>query len=192
MSDPRLPYSAPGRVPLNCAIPAATRRSRILVLLLLWPILVALTPEECATIGRAHERLLESSFEVERTFSMSVNGNLKKREVARLTYSAGELATEVVEDEVLSKVMVFESDGKDFVLEIRFACDRLEGTGEGLYELASEDGLEVAEFELEDATGALRPVAWRLDTTERFLFRKLVMAGRAQYSGFEWKPGQKD
>jgi len=30
-------------------------------------------------------------------------------------------------------------------------------------------------------------VAWRLDATARFLFKKLVMAGRVEYSGFEWK-----
>lgn len=156
-------------------------------MVLLWPALVAMTPDECATVQRAHERLLDSSFEVGRTFRMSVNGKLKKREVARLTYSAGELETEVIEDEVHSKVLVFDSEDEDFVLEIEFACERLEEAGEGRYELTSEDGLEVAEFELEEETGALRPVAWRLDTTARLLFKKLVMEGRAEYSGFEWR-----
>lgn len=166
---------------------APNPRARMLVIVLLWPALVAMTPDECATVQRAHERLLNSSFEVERTFRMSINGNLKKREVTLLTYSAGELETEVIEDEVHSKILVFDSEGEDFVLEIEFACERLEEVGDGRYELTSEDGLEVAEFELDDETDALRPVTWRLDTTARLLFKKLVMEGRTEYSGFEWK-----
>ena len=135
----------------------------------------------------AHDRFLQSSFEVERTFRMSVNGNLKKREVARLRYSEGELETVVLEDEVLSKAMVFEGEGKDFALEFEFDCERLEALGDGRYALTSQDGLEIAEFDLDEETGALVPVAWRLDTTERFLFKRFVMEGRVEYSGFEWR-----
>jgi len=40
-------------------------------MLLLWPALVAMAPDECATVRMAHERLLAGSFEVERTFRMS-------------------------------------------------------------------------------------------------------------------------
>ena len=104
------------------------------VLLLPCPALVALTPEECSTVRQAHELLLEGSFEVKRTFRLSVNGDLKNREVALLTYSAGKLETEVVEYEAFSKMWVHENEGKDFVLEIEFACERLEVTGEGRYE----------------------------------------------------------
>ena len=150
------------------------------------PALVAQTPEECSAVRQAHERLLEGSFEVERTFRLSVNGDLKNREVARLTYSAGELETEVVEYEAFSKMWVHENEGKDFVLEIRFSCERLEAAGEGRYELTSEDGSEVAEFELGDESGALRPVAWRSDETARLLFKKFAISARAEYSGFEW------
>ena len=150
------------------------------------PALVAQTLEECSAVRQAHERLLEGSFEVERTFRLSVNGNLKNREVARLTYSAGELETEVVEYEAFSKMWVHENEGKDFVLEIRFSCERLEAAGEGRYELTSEDGSEVAEFELGDESGALRPVAWRSDETARLLFKKFAISARAEYSGFEW------
>jgi hypothetical protein len=151
------------------------------------PDLMAQTFEECLTVGRAHEALLEDSFEVERTFRLSVNGNLKNREVARLTYSSGKLETEVVEYEAFSKTWVHENEGKDFVLEIGFACERLEAVGEGRYELTSEDGLEVAEFELGDESGALRPVTWRTDETARLLFKKFAIAARAEYSDFEWK-----
>jgi len=161
---------------------------RLMIGLLLWPgLLVALTAEECSTAQGAHEKLLESSFEVERTFRMTVNDDLKKREVSLLSYSAGELETEVLEDEVHSKILVFDTEDEDFVLELPFACERLVEPAPGRYELTSEDGLEVAEFELDVEAGALRPVAWRLDTTARFLFKKLVMAGRVEYSGFEWK-----
>ncbi len=154
---------------------------------LLWPLLVALTPEECSTVREAHERLLRSSFEVERTFRMTVNDDLKKREVTLLTYSEGELSTEILEEEQHSKMLVFDTEGEDFVLELPFSCERLAASEEGRFELASKDGLEVAVFELDAETGALRPLAWRLDTTARFLFKKLAMAGRVEYSGFEWK-----
>lgn len=119
---------------------------------------------------------------------MSVNGKLKKRELAHLAYSAGELETEVLDEEVLSKNMVFEGgEGKDFALDADFSCDRLRRIAGGRIELASDDGLEVVVFELDEERGALRPVNWSLDTTERFLFKKFVVAGRAEYSSFEWR-----
>ena len=48
------------------------------------------------------------------------------------------------------------------------------------------DGREVAEFRLDEEAAAWVPIAWRLDTTERFLFKKFVMEGRVEYAGFEW------
>lgn len=159
---------------------------RTLVVLPVWAALTGLTNDQCATAAAAHERFLESSFEVERLFEMSVNGNLKKREVARLVYSGGELAVEVIEDQVLSKGLVFEGEGKDFALETSFSCERIEADGDGHFDLASEDGLEVVEFVLDENSRALRPVSWRLDTIERFLFKKFVIEGRVQYSNFEW------
>lgn len=118
---------------------------------------------------------------------MSVNGNLKKRELARLDYSGGTLEIEVLEDEVLSKMFVFDGEGEDFALGLEFACERLAALENGRYELTSEDGLEVAEFVLDQEAGALRPIAWRLDTTARLLFKKLVMEGRVEYSEFSWR-----
>ena len=155
-------------------------------LLLPCPALGALTSEECSTVRRAHEQLLEGSFEVERTFRLSVNGDLKNREVALLTYSAGRLETEVVEYEAFSKIWVHENEGKDFVLEMELACERLEALGEGRYELTSEDGLEVAVFELADEPGALRFVAWRSDDEARLLLKKFAISARAEYADFEW------
>lgn len=155
-------------------------------LLFVSPTLEAVTPEECSTVSRAHELLLEGSFEVERTFRLSVNGDLKKREVAHLTYSGGQLVTEVLEYESLSKLWAYENEGRDSVLEIEFACDRLEAFGDDRYELTSEDALEVAEFELDGRTGALRLIAWRSDDTARLLFKKFAIAARAEYSGFSW------
>ncbi len=147
----------------------------------------ALTPGECSVVSRAHERLLESSFQTERTFTLTVNGDLKNREVARLSYSAGELETEVLEYEARSKMWVYENEGRDFVLEASFGCDRLEAAGGSRYELTSEDGSEVAEFELEDESGTLRPIAWRSDETARVLFKKFAISARVVYADFEWR-----
>ena len=151
------------------------------------PALAALTTEDCSTVRKAHEELLASSFEVERTFQLSVNGHLKIREVALLTFSGGTLETEVIEYEQSSKMWVHDNEGKDFVLEITFACERLETGGDGSYELESEDGLEMATFQMRNETGDLRPVAWRTDETARFLFKKLSIEGRVEYTNFESK-----
>ncbi|MFQ5526615.1 MAG: hypothetical protein ACE5GX_10175 [Thermoanaerobaculia bacterium] len=35
--------------------------------------------------------------------------------------------------------------------------------------------------------GALRPASWRLDVTERFLFKKFVIEGRVECLDFELK-----
>ena len=170
------------------AVAAMNRAIPAVVLLLLWPLMVGLSPEECAEASRAHANLREASFSVERSFRMSVNGKLKKRELAQLAYSAGELETEGLDEEVLSKNMVFEGgEGKDFALDADFACERVRGIDGGRIELASEDGLEVVVFELDRERNALRPVSWSLDTTERFLFKKFVVDGRAEYSSFVWR-----
>ncbi len=163
---------------------------RALILLPVGAVLSGLSADQCATVAAAHSRFREGSFAVERLFRMSVNGNLKKREVAHLVYADGELETEVLEEEVLSKGMVFEGEGKDFALESGFSCDRVEADGEGRFELTSEDGLEVIEFLMDEDQGALRPVSWRLDTTERFLFKRFVIEGRVEYSDFEWLEGR--
>ena len=157
------------------------------MIFLLWPALVGLSPDQCSSVAEAHQKLLDSSFSVERQFRMSVNGDLKKREVARLFQSEGQLETEVLEDEVLSKNMVFESEGKDFALDSEFTCGRVRSLDDGRWELASEDGLETVVFEMDEDRNALRPVAWTLDTTERFLFKKFVVEGRVEYSNFEWR-----
>ena len=171
------------------ASPRSTWRVWLLMVAVLLPspALGALTPEECSAVRQAHEQLLKGSFEVKRTFRLSVNGDLKNREVALLAYTAGTLETEVLEYEAFSKMLVHENEGKDFVLEIDFACERLQAAGEGRYELLSEDGREVAEFEVEDETGALRMIAWRTDETARLLFKKFEVAARAEYLDFEWK-----
>ena len=154
--------------------------------LLLWPLLTGMASAECERVREAHDRLLAESFEVERRFELSMNGKPKRRELARLTSVEGVLETEVLEEEVLSKGLVLEGEGEDFVLGIGFSCDRLEALGEGRFELTSEDGLERAELELDPERGALRPVGWRLEARERFLFKKLLIEGRADYRGFRW------
>lgn len=118
---------------------------------------------------------------------MTVNDELKRREIARLSYAAGKLETEILEEETLSKLMVFEPDETDLALDVGFACERVEDLGQGRFAVTSEDGEEVAEFALDAERGALRPVSWRLESTARLLFKKLEFVGSAEYSGFRWK-----
>jgi hypothetical protein len=163
------------------------RPAAALVLLApLWAALVGLSPAECPPIEEAYHELEASSFEVLRTFRFTVNDNLKRRELARLRYTGGELETEILEQETLSKTMVFEPDETDLALEVGFACERVEDLGEGRFAVASEDGTERAVFALDSERGALRPESWRLETSERLLFKKFVLEGVAEYEGFRW------
>lgn len=158
------------------------RQTAIVMTLLLLAAAQLDAGEDCAAARAARERLFDGGFEVVRTFTISINGKPKRREVARLSFEAGELEVTLLEEEVLSRGLVLESDGGDFFVDAKLACERLRRTGTSVYELDSEDGLEVVTFELDTESGTLRPLSWRLDTTERFLFKKLMIEGRATYS----------
>ena len=67
--------------------------AHMLVLLLL----SAPAPETCVTLRSAYDNLLVSSFTVERTMTVHMNGKLKAREVSRLDYSDRQLVTEQLE-----------------------------------------------------------------------------------------------
>ncbi len=160
--------------------------ARLVPVLLSSLLAAGLAGADCGTARQAHERWLAGSFTVERRLHISLNGDLVKLQVARLSYVDGELDTEVVEDEVLAKSVAFDGEG-DMVVAIPFACDRLRSVGSGRFELSSEDGTETALFELDLERRALVPVEWRLEARERFLFKKLHLDGRAEYSNFEWR-----
>jgi len=147
----------------------------------------AVTAEECTALTEAYQRLRAGAFEVQRIFTLTVNDDQKNREVAQLSYAAGELETQVLEYKPRSKMFVYENEGKDFILEIQFACERIEVAGQGRYELRSKDGLEVAELEMDGRAGAFRLVGWRSDDTARFLFKKYIIKARAEYSNFQWR-----
>lgn len=93
---------------------------------------------------------------------------------------------QVLEEEIVSKSLVLDGEG-DPVLDLVFSCARIEVLGEGRFALTSEDGTETATFALDAERDALRPVRWRLETTERFLFKKLEIEGLAEYGDFEWR-----
>ncbi len=157
----------------------------LLSLLLLWPATVGLAPAQCPTLETAHERFLASSFTLERHFRFSVNGELKRREVARLAYADGVTDIEILEEEILSKSLVLDGQG-DPVIDLAFSCARLEELSDGRFALNSEDEIETATFALDSERNALRPVRWHLITTERFLFKKFEIVGVAEYGDFEW------
>lgn len=149
---------------------------------LLWPAMAALAEPRCQEIATAHEAMRNGSLRLERRLEMSVNGEPKKREVARLALEAGVLETEILEEETLSNVFVFDGRGDDPALGIKFDCARLERLSGNRYRLTSEDGLETAVFELTGGGAQAAPVEWRFATVERFLFRKLEIRGRADYT----------
>ena len=124
---------------------------------------------------------------MERHFTLKVNGELKAREISRLTYSDGELEQEIIEKEVLDKKFVLESDEELSALAVPFSCDRVERLADDRYELISPDGKEWVVFlRGADGEGALQPVSWRNDDSVRFLWKKFLFEAVAEYREFEW------
>lgn len=160
------------------------------ILLALWPLMTAMSPSECESIETRHAELLAGSFEVLREFRMSINGELKKRELVRVSFDNGAFETEILEEETYSKMLVLDGGGGDPALSIPFDCARLEQLEDEVdgYRLTSEDGLEWVVFRRHEPTDTLAPTEWRLETVERFLFKKLEIRGEASYSDFRARP----
>ena len=150
--------------------------------------MTALAPGECRPLEEAHERFLASGFTATRSLQFSLNGQLKRREVARMSYSAANVDVIVVEEEVLSKNIVIEGEG-DPLIDLEFSCSRLEALGRNRFVLRSEDGTETATFVLEPERRVVRPESWRLAETERFMFKKFEIEGAASYEDFGWTEG---
>ncbi len=143
--------------------------------------------ERCPALEAAHAALLESSFTCVRHLTVELNGDLKAREVTRLTYRAGELKRETLEKELLDDNVVLEEGDEESALAVPFDCDRLERVGEGALELTNPAGTEKVVFAWNRASGALRPLRWTNNETERFLWKKFVIEAVAEYRDFRWE-----
>ncbi len=155
-----------------------------------WPLLLLLAvalmkpgEEECLVLQAAHQALLKGSFTSERHFTLKLNGELKVREVTRLTYSDGELTRETLEKEVLDESLVLEEGEAEAALELPFDCHRLERVEEGLFELSHADGTERVLFVWARGNSVLRPSHWINNETKRFLWKKLY---RARFLGHQF------
>ena len=152
--------------------------------LLLFP---APTAEKCVTLQSAYEKLLRSSFTVERHMTINMNGKLKVREVSRLDYTDGQLVTERLELDLRDKNLVIESTQSDAALEASLACDLVEDLGNDRYKVRTKDGAEELELIVDTRRDALIPAVWRSREKARFLWRKLIIETEVIYSSFEWR-----
>ena len=144
--------------------------------------------QECRDAEAAHAALLTGSFSVERRFTLTLNGKLKVRKLVHLQSTDGELTRETLEVEKYDSKLVLEEGEGDAILEIPFACDRLEHLDDGSLRLTSPDGTEKVVFAWSaEREGALEPVSWRSDETARFLWKKFVIEAVAQYENFVWE-----
>lgn len=150
--------------------------------------LMAPGAEECSSVEAAHRALLKSSFSAERSFSLMLNGELKAREVSRVTYSDGELAKEIIEHELLDDNLVLDEGEGEAALRLPFACERLNQLESGAYELSSLDGTEKAVFVWSKGKpGILEPISWQATERKRFLWKKLVIEAEIEYRNFAWQ-----
>jgi len=156
-----------------------------------WPVLLILavalikpSEEECLVLQAAHQALLKSSFTCERHFTLKLNGELKVREVTRLTYSKGELTRATLEKEVFDESLVLEEGEVEAALELPFDCHRLERVEAGVFELSNADGTEKVIFVWDRGDNVLRPSLWINNETKRFLWKKFAIEAVAEYKDF--------
>jgi hypothetical protein len=150
-------------------------------------LLAAPTAEKCVTLQSAYEKLLSSSFTVERRMTVNMNGKLKAREVARLDYADRQLVTEQLELDLRDKNLVIEPTQSDAALEARLTCDLVEDLGNDRYRVRTKDGMEELEFILDTGRNALIPTLWRSREKTRFLWKKLIIETEVIYGSFEWR-----
>lgn len=142
------------------------------------------TEDECLHLQAAHGTLLGSSFTAVRHFTLKLNGELKMREVTRLTYADGKLTKVVLEKEVFDDSLVLEDGVGDAMLDIPFDCSRVELVDEATVRLRKPDGTENVVFAWNSANGTLRPRLWENNETERFFWKKFVISAVAEYKNF--------
>ena len=136
----------------------------------------------------AHATLRGGSFSVDRRFTLKLNGKLKARGLVRLKSTDGVLTRETLEMERYDDRLVLDEGDGDAILEIPFACERLERLDDGSFQLTSADRTERVVFVWSAGReGALEPVSWRADETDRFLWKKFVVEAVAQYENFVWE-----
>lgn len=142
------------------------------------------TEDVCLQLETAHSALLGSSFTTTRHFTLRLNGELKMREVARLTYADGKLTKELLEKEVLDDSLVLEEGAGEAMLDLPFDCSRVEFVDEATVKLHNPDRTESVLFVWNSADGTLRPSLWENNETERFLWKKFVISAVAEYKKF--------
>lgn len=158
-----------------------------------WPILflsamLQMAPDldGCSILEAAHQSLLESSFSTERHFTFRLNGELKVREVTRLTYENGKLTRKTIEKEVFDDGIVLEEGEDEAALVLPFECSRLKWVDERTVELSNSAGTEKVSFIWDGASGTLRPALWINNEVARFLWKKFKIESVAEYKVFEW------
>jgi len=94
----------------------------------------------CTVLHSAHDELIASSFTATRDFTLTINGEIKARQTASVSYTAGRLERKILAQELFDKSLVLDEEEKLSALSVPFDCTRLAQTSSGKYELVSPDG----------------------------------------------------
>ena len=145
------------------------------------------TAEECLVLETAYNALQRSSFSAERHFTLKLNGELKMREIARLTYTAGTLTKTLLKEEIFDDGLVLEEGDGEAMLDLSFDCARVDIVDDGNVQFHNADKTEKVVFAWDSTKGTLRPVLWEISETHRFQRKKFVIESMAEYKKFKWE-----
>jgi hypothetical protein len=156
------------------------------VLSLLTVLLAAPPPPNCTPLQAAYQKLLASSFTMERHLQIIVDGEKKVQETARIDYAKGQVTRTVLNQEFSgSKKLGLNIQGDPAVM-LKFNCGSFESLPDARYRFHTEKkGEGEIVFALDPQRGVLVPLSWTSIKEARFLFTKKDVKLVAYNTNFE-------
>jgi hypothetical protein len=143
---------------------------------------------ECYQLRSAHQKLLSSSFSLERHLTILVDGEQRSQEVSRIDYAGGKVTRTVQKQDFAdNKKMDIDIQG-DPAVKLKFDCRSFQPLGSDRYRFHSHDdkGDEEIVFALDPQRGALVPLSWTATQTAKVLFIKKTLKLIGENKSFEW------
>src|SRR5262245_53123034 len=123
-------------------------------LALLLILALGLTPSDCEKTQKAYEAFRASSFQVEREFTIEVDGKPRGKQITRLEWKGGKLEETVISTDTRNGEKM-EIHG-DPAVRLTPSCERITTSPGDEFEIDSGDGERVA-FRTDAGKGALIP-----------------------------------
>jgi hypothetical protein len=158
---------------------------RVLPLLAL--LFAASPPTDCAPLQTAYQKLIGSTFTMERHLTIIVDGEKKLQETARIDYVNRKITRTVLnQDFTDGKKMDLNIEG-DPALNIKFNCRNFEQMQGSRYRFRDEKGMDEILFALDTQQGVLIPLSWTANREARAFFIKKNVKLIGENKKFELK-----